>query len=118
MPRFLLKLPHPIRPYLEWSTISDAPITSGMSLDGLHEYVRHEYGREGLRGLDDRVRTADARDPRELVAFNRAGSGETCLTMEQVVAFWCEQSGPAELPLGHTHRADSGSCRLCWPVGT
>lgn len=47
--------------YLEWSTIVDAPITLGMSLDEFRAYYQDMYGRaDAMYGLPDRIARADA----------------------------------------------------------
>jgi len=37
--------------FLEWSTIVEAPVTYGLSLEEFKEYYRHEYGESGMREL-------------------------------------------------------------------
>lgn len=34
--------------YFEWSTIVDAPLTKGMSLQDFRQYYKEEYGNRGL----------------------------------------------------------------------
>lgn len=41
--------------YMEWSTIVDAPVTYGMSLDEFKEYYKEQYGIKGMEGLEDRM---------------------------------------------------------------
>jgi hypothetical protein len=122
MGRCIVKLPHSTRPYLEWSSIVDAPVTRGMSLEELREHIKREYGNEGVYGFPDRMRRVEARGSsltdgstaRDVVSFNRAGRGETCLTMAQLVEVYCEGRGIGDRPEGHRH-GDDGECGLCWP---
>jgi hypothetical protein len=126
MGTFIVKLPHATRPYIEYSTIVDAPATRGLTRDELVAHYREEYGERGVAALDARIARADEygtsslmgapgeRSARDEVALNRAGKGETCLTLEQLTEFFCEHGGRGEPPLGHKHD-DSDSCSLCWP---
>jgi hypothetical protein len=77
--------------YLEWSTIVDAPITYGMTLDELRDYVKSECGEEGLRHLPERLERADRTGTSfvgltvgEVVRFNRAGDNEECLSFKKL----------------------------------
>lgn len=86
--------------YLEWSTVVDAPVTHGMSLDELRDLVRDEYGNEGLRSLPDRLARLDKTGTSfhndsvdGVIAFNRAGIDETCLTKDQIIAMFCHRTG-------------------------
>lgn len=86
--------------WLVWSTVVDAPITYGMTEAELTEWVREEWGKEGLRGLPDRIARARASgtsahvgDLDGYIACNRAGEGETRLTLDQIVAMYCLQTG-------------------------
>jgi len=78
--------------YLEWSTTVDAPVTYGMTVAELHDYVQAEYGRRGLEELPARldrverfgtssIRPCSAND---LITANRAGEKESCLTLDQI----------------------------------
>ena len=90
MPTFIVKL---AGKYLEWSTIVDAPVTNGMTLDEFREYYREWYGRAALPGLDERLARVeqtgtsnrDGETPEQLIACNRAGPNETELTLDQIV---------------------------------
>jgi hypothetical protein len=106
MGTMILKLPHPERPYLEWSTIVDAPTTRGLSADDLRAYVQEEYGNEGLRELPARLArceldgTSGRVGLEEAILCNRAGSGETRLTMAQIVEYYCERGCSGKRPAG------------------
>jgi hypothetical protein len=47
--------------YLVWSSIVDAPITLGMTLEELQAWTRDEYGQRGLDGFDQRMARVDAK---------------------------------------------------------
>jgi hypothetical protein len=104
MPSYIVKLEHEGTPfYLEWSTIVDAPVSCGMTLEELQEYIRNRYGDEGLRQLPDRLARVEATgcsamndDLAGLLACNRAGDGETELTKDEIVQFY----RPGAPPLG------------------
>jgi hypothetical protein len=102
MARFIVKLNDGHRDfYLEWSSVVDAPVTYGMSLAEFRAYYREEYGNSSMDELErrlDRVNlrgtscfTADS--AKDLISFNRAGKGETCLTLEQVIDAYCVNTG-------------------------
>lgn len=94
MGRFIVKLEDY---YLEWSTIVDAPVTFGMSLEQFKEYYQGEYGRSSMVDLERRLEraekfgTSSLNDSRtdELIAGNRAGPNETSLTVEEIVKAYC-----------------------------
>lgn len=108
MGRYLIKTTHPLRPYLEWSSIVDAPLTYGMNIATLRRYIKEEYGMDGLRSLDARLERVDLKgtssfvykSAEEAVSCNRAGDGETRLTMAQIVDFYCERMGNGGRPKG------------------
>lgn len=98
MPRYIVKLTDAGRDYyLEWSTIVDAPVTSGMSLKEFRSHYQQEYGREGIRGLDERMNRVESTgtsshhhdSAEDTISCNRAGDGETRLTMEQIIDHYC-----------------------------
>lgn len=105
MPRFLLKLSSKI---VEWSTIVDAPITQPMTREELQEYIREQYGEEGLRRLPSRLVDMDlygassGETPREAVTCNRAGEGETEMSYVQLCA-WADAGG-GPMPVGEVVR--------------
>jgi hypothetical protein len=107
MPRYIIKLTDDrsgIPYYMEWSTVVDAPVTGGGSLQEFKRYYRREYGNQGMRDLPDRLSRVEAKgtsdhmhaDVGELIANNRAGKGETCLTKEQIIDRYCLGSGEAD----------------------
>lgn len=97
--------------YLEWSTIVDAPVTYGMTIEEMKAYRKERTGTEGIRYWDEVVARVIAKgvswyDNTDLdgtLSFNRAGKGETCLTPEQIIAMYCHQTGDI---VGHEHDDD------------
>lgn len=75
--------------FLEWSSIVDAPITMLMTRAELEEYVRDEYGREGLSRLNDRIERAQKLSE---IGWNRAGEGEASLSPEEIIVRYTRQS--------------------------
>lgn len=111
MPTYIIKLDTPVGPrYLDYSTVCDAPITYGMTLDEFKTYYRDEYGRAGAKDLDDRLSRVEAKGTSShihanlaaLLRSNRAGRGETCLTIEQIVDYYAVRRGKGAQPVGKT----------------
>lgn len=101
MPRYILRLETPAGPrYMEWSTIVDAPLTYGVTLEEFRKQYQERYGTEGLSDLPNRLERADlcgcsnGETAARAIAHNRAGEGETCLTLEQIVEHYCMRNGP------------------------
>ena len=90
MPRYILKLDEW---YFEWSTIVDAPVTYGMTLEDFKNHYRFEYGKQGMKGLPARLERVEESGtsaiPRqtadELITFNRAGDMEANLSKELIL---------------------------------
>lgn len=103
MPTYIIKhtLPTGEDRYLAWSTIVDAPVTYGVTLQELRDYWQGEYGRRGLADLDRRL--ANGGDPETLARVqptNRAGVDETRLSIEQIVDYYFVRRGKGERPRG------------------
>lgn len=94
MPTFIVKIKDY---YLEWSTIVDAPVTYGMSLDEFKAYYQEEYGRDGMRDLDQRLQRVErygsshveGRSAEDILSINRAGPDETDLTFDEIYQAYC-----------------------------
>ena len=107
MSRYILKLEDH---YLEWETMVDAPGTFGMSLEEFTEYYRDEYGRRSMDfEFKSRMKRVEEKGNSsqlghtvdELLAHNRAGKNETCLTKEQIIQYYINDKDPkAERPVG------------------
>lgn len=113
MPRFIVKLETPHGPrYMEWSTIVDAPVTYGVTLEQFEAYYRERYGTEGMKELPDRLRrvaitgvSADGyASVAGLISCNRAGEDDTCMTLAQIIEHYCPRdmhdAGKAKRPRG------------------
>lgn len=99
MPHYIVKLQTQNGPrYLDWSTVVDAPVTHGMTLQAFKTWYREERGAEGMRTLPDRLKRVESKGVSaldyvsvdELISHNRAGPKETCLTYAQLVARYCQ----------------------------
>jgi hypothetical protein len=83
--------------YLEWSTIVDAPITYGMSLNEFKEHYKEQYGANAMRSLQDRLKRVEkygtsaieGMSIENLIAGNRAGEDETELTLADIERDYC-----------------------------
>lgn len=78
--------------YLVYSSICDAPITEGLTLDKLVEWYKDEYGKRGLNYIKSRLDTINAtgtssldeeEDINSVILCNRAGPNECKLTLEE-----------------------------------
>jgi len=77
--------------YFEWSTVSDSPITYGMSKTELRDHIKEEYGNDGIDALPKRLKrisingtSAIGETLSETTSVNRAGESETCITIQQI----------------------------------
>jgi hypothetical protein len=85
--------------YLEWSSVVDAPITYGMSLKELREYIKVTYGTEGLNDLESRLERVEkygtSYRPKveidDLLEYNRAGKNEKSISKKQIIKIYCHQ---------------------------
>lgn len=85
--------------YLEWSTMVAAPVTYGMTLDQLRDWIKEEYGRAGLEELPRDLENVERQGTafqinlplEELISNNRAGDGETELTLDQIYEKYCRK---------------------------
>lgn len=89
--------------YLVWSSVVDAPVTYGCTLKQLKKFWKDEYGRNGLRELEQRIEmrgTKAFKTVDEVKTVNRAGKGETHLTTEQIVDYYFVRKGKGAHPVG------------------
>lgn len=87
--------------YMIWSTIVDAPLTFGCSLDDIFRVWRERHGAQGVEVLkqDLAIHGFDSLDT--VITCNRAGKNETCLSRQQIIDYYLERrSNPAEPPIG------------------
>lgn len=78
--------------YLEWSSIVDAPTTYIVDREKMKAYLKKEY-HSSEEEVESRLKRADLygtsylhvnESAKELLAWNRAGDKETCLTFEEI----------------------------------
>lgn len=119
MPRMIIKLSEGKRDwYLEYSTVVDAPINYGMSLEEFKEYYQEEYGKSSMGELEKRLMRVEEKGSSSMIHkglndtidYNRAGKGETCLSKEQMIEHYCKtdhlktdedwKKHTADLPMG------------------
>jgi hypothetical protein len=95
MPRFTVKIKDR---YFHWSTVVDAPITDGLTLEEFRRWYIKEYGRNGYeKEMFDRMIQRLEKYPavngsgiviaetlREALRGNRAGKNENHLTSKQI----------------------------------
>ena len=102
MGRIIIKITDPTDQkdyYMEWSTIVDAPVTYGMSLEEFKEYYRVEHGESNMPGLQERLDRVAIKgssgaygnydDVDKLIENNRAGENETCLSKQGILEHYC-----------------------------
>lgn len=93
MGRFIIKLEDK---YLEWSTVVDAPVTFGMTLDEFKAYYKDEYGASGMHGLDERLKRVEEKGTSSMIddsldsviSHNRAGKNETHLSKKKLIEWY------------------------------
>lgn len=96
MGRYIIKLEDY---YLEWSTIVDAPVTYGMSLEEFKQHYREEYGNSSMPELEQRLRRVEEGGTsalngmtiQDVISGNRAGPDGAKLSLEEVITAYCQQ---------------------------
>lgn len=90
MPRAILKLADDL--YLEWTTVSDGPVSDAMPLEAFKSWYREEHGEASMEGLDDRIRRADRTGSSSpflslatIIETNHAGPDGENLTLEEII---------------------------------
>jgi hypothetical protein len=97
MTRHIIKLLHDKQEfYLEWSTITDSPVTNGMSLEEFKEYYRKEYGKKGLNKLAKKLERVEKKrcsavyeSLETLLSINHAGDNNKELSVEEIIEKYC-----------------------------
>ena len=104
MPRYIIKLSEKGADgkeadfYLEWSTITCAPLTFGMPLDKFKKYYEKKYGSDSpkmkrLPELLARVKETCCSEPSEslegLLASNHAGPNKRAYTRDEIFRLYC-----------------------------
>jgi len=85
--------------YLIWSSITNSPITYGMSHKELKGYLKDEYGNSHKEGFEERLKRVEQigtssrmyKDVDRQIEHNCAGGNEECLTKEQIVDVFIRQ---------------------------
>ena len=96
MARYIIKLDDY---YMEWSSIVDAPVTFGLTLEEFSNYYHDEYGNRGMCDLDDRLKRVekfgtssyDKQPPESIIYFNRAGPNEDSISREEIIKAYCKR---------------------------
>ena len=88
MPRGLIKIKDK---YFEWSTITDSPVTNGMTKEELKKYTNEVYGKQGLMDFEERIERTKKTGTSyhgesldSLISINRAGKNEETLTKDEI----------------------------------
>ncbi len=101
MGKFIIKIidPQDNKDYfMEWSTIVDAPVTWGMSLEEFRQYTKGEYGRQGLNDLQERLDRVALKgssghppydDMKDVIKNNHAGENESEIDEEGLLNRYC-----------------------------
>lgn len=126
MPRYILKFTEDDRAwYLEWTSICDAPVVFGMSLEEFKKYYRDEYGRVGSEDLAKRLERVEAKGTssmldaslEDFITHNRAGKDGTELSMKQIIDYYCKwycendedwEKHKSTKPVGEIKRDENG----------
>lgn len=82
MPKYIVKhaCSDGVTRYMVWSTIVDAPLTFGCSLDEIFAFWREEYGERGVEALRRSLEASGFDHLDAVIGGNRAGRDETRLT--------------------------------------
>jgi hypothetical protein len=99
MGAFIIKLSDDRDYYLIWSSVVDAPVSEGLSLEELRIWYKEEYGNHGMRDLDERLERVKSKgtsskihnSAEDTISCNRAGVDGTELTVQQIIDYYCTQ---------------------------
>jgi|SRR5688572_17107341 len=87
--------------FIEWSSASDTPCSPPMTETQLREYVAAEYGRAGVRDLDDRIDRCRSTgvelrgvDLESILLCNRCGDDGEALPVEQLLQRFVRAAEP------------------------
>ena len=128
MPRFLIKLNAGDRDwYLVWSTVVDAPVSMGLSFDEAEIDVHQRYGDAGRNWWptaanllkEKGVSTRGYECSIDVIKYNRAGAGESCLSPDEIVKVYClrqhiARDGRCMLKGRHRHMGPEAVERCDW----
>lgn len=107
--------------YLEWSSVSDSPVTFGMTREQFERRYLKKHGTDGMRDLPDRMARVEAKgtSPREdddvddTIWLNRAGPGQTPLSKPEIVEWYCRRKKEPTAAEIKAHRAKFPKCDPC-----
>lgn len=82
--------------YLEWTSISDSPITYGVSLKEFKDYYKEEYGISSMDALEVSLKRVEETGTssrmmslEDIIRSNHAGDAGECLTLEEILDKYC-----------------------------
>lgn len=82
--------------YLEWTSISDSPITYGLSLKEFKDYYKEEYGLSSMDSLEQSLKRVEETGTssimmslEDIIRSNHAGDDGECLTLEEIIDKYC-----------------------------
>lgn len=83
--------------YMEWSTVLDAPLTNGMSLEDFKIAYKEEYGNNGMHELEKRLERVEQkgtssmldRNVDDTISCNRAGEKGKKLSKSKIIELFC-----------------------------
>ena len=89
MPRYIIKIKDR---YFEYSTVVDAPVTYGMTLDEFKKYYTEEYGRSSEVNLKQRLERVESKGTSSYmdesveatISGNVAGENGKSLTVDEI----------------------------------
>ena len=99
MARYIVKLSEGDQSwYLEWSSVVDAPVTFGCSLEEFRQYYQDYYGIYAMDEFEKRMARVEEKgissfihdSVEDIFNYNRAGKNETCLSKQQMIDFYCK----------------------------
>lgn len=126
--------------YIEWSTITDAPVTFGMTREEFEAHYREQNGAQGMKELPARLARVDAtgtssmlpehQSADDVMWLNRAGRGMALSKAEIIRWFVRERRNPTKAgilawraglpkcePCIDDHGDGTGSRCACWGSG-
>lgn len=94
MPRYLCKVQDGDKAYyMEWSTITDSPVTTGMPLEELKEQYCDDDFEDRMKRVEAKGTSSRLDDSFDkLISGNRAGKNESCLSKEQIIEWYCRRA--------------------------
>jgi hypothetical protein len=116
MPNYIIRFDTPRGArYLEYSTIVDAPVTTGMTRDEFERHYVEQYGLTSVHDMRRRLAVVDKKGTSsmlhatvvETISYNRAGKDESRLTVSQLVDYYVTRQCEGEQPVGTSTRIET-----------